>query len=233
MENNNNIRKIKYLTANAMFAAIAYVSVLVFKISGIGGFLTMDIKDAIMAVGAMFFGPFSAILLSVMVSVLELTISGTGIYGLIMNILGSVAFTFTASLIYKYKKTFWGAILGLTSGCFAMVACMLLANLFITPLYMATSMAVVAAMIPTLLLPFNIVKGILNVGVTLLLYKPLSKMLRKLGLGKTLENKPAKEKSQQNHKRSIIVFVISLAIIVVSLYIIMTVLGGKVVFFDK
>ena len=123
--------------------------------------------------------------------------------------------------------------MGLTSGCFAMVACMLLANLFITPLYMATSMAAVAAMIPTLLLPFNIVKGILNVGVTLLLYKPLSKMLRKLGLGKALEIKPSQEKSQKNNKRSVIVFIVSLAIIVISLYVIITVLGGNIVFFDK
>lgn len=228
---NSSTRKIKYLTANAMFAAIAFVSVVVFRISGIGGFLTMDIKDAIMTVAAMYFGPFSAILLSVAVSLIELTVSGTGIYGLIMNILGSVAFTFTASLIYKYKKTFLGAIAGLISGCFVMVACMLLANLFITPYYMGMSASDVAGMIPTLLLPFNVAKGVLNAAITLLLYKPISRVLRRFGFGKTPVSSGKEHDPNKNHNRSVAVFVVSIIIIAAALYIILTVLGGNAIFF--
>lgn len=44
---------------------------------------------------------------------------------------------------------------------------------------------VVAAMLPTVFLPFNLVKGLINSGLSLLLYRPLSKALAKTGLIKS------------------------------------------------
>ena len=128
--------RIKKITATAMFAAIAYVSVVVLKFQ-VGGFLTFDLKDALIAVCGMYFGPLYALAISLIVPFLEfITISGTGVYGLIMNIMASVAFAVTASLLYKYKRTFLGAVWGLISGAFAMVGIMLVANLLITPYYL-------------------------------------------------------------------------------------------------
>ena len=87
----------------------------------------------------------------------------------------------TVSIIYRYIKSFLGAVIGLVSGVCAVTAVMMLANLFITPFYMGSTTEAVAAMIPTVLLPFNLVKAILNAAIVLLLYKPLSVLLKKNG----------------------------------------------------
>ena len=101
-----------------LFSAMAYVVMLLLHIKV--SFLTLDVKDAVITLCGLYFGPVSALIISVLVPLLEfITVSTTGVYGLIMNILGSVSFSVTVSLIYKYKKTLWGAMLALFTGAFA------------------------------------------------------------------------------------------------------------------
>lgn len=173
---NETVRRMAVI---ALFTALAYVVMIVIHVKV--SFLTLDVKDAVITLCGLYFGPLSALFIAVVVPLLELAVSSTGFYGLIMNILGSVSFSVTASLIYKYKKTLVGAIVGLATGATVMVAVMLLANLFITPYYMGVTADVVRGMIPTLLLPFNALKSIINVGVVLLLYKTFSKALKRAG----------------------------------------------------
>ena len=52
----------------------------------------------------------------------------------------------------------------------------------IAPIYQGVPRNVVAAMLPTVFLPFNLVKGGMNMAATLLLYKPVVTALRKAGL---------------------------------------------------
>ena len=99
-KNNDKIRRMVML---AMFTAMAYVVMLVIHIKV--GFLTMDVKDAVITLCGLYFGPLSALLIAIVVPLLELATSDTGIYGLIMNILSSVTFVGTASVIYRFKKT--------------------------------------------------------------------------------------------------------------------------------
>ena len=161
----------------AVFCAVAYVCQFLFSFKV--AFLTFDAKDAVMTVGAMFFGPVWGIVMSLIVALLEMATSGsgTGFYGFFMNFLSSAVFTALAAWIYRYKHTLLGAILGLTASVFAMTAVMLVFNLLITPLYMGGTTAEVAAMIPTLLLPFNLIKALFNAGLVLVLYKPISTAL--------------------------------------------------------
>ena len=64
----------------------------------------------------------------------------------------------------------------------SMVAVMLVANVFITPYYMGSARSDVVAMIPTVLLPFNLIKGAVNMSLTLILYKPFTTALKRIGL---------------------------------------------------
>lgn len=117
------------------------------------------------------------------VAVVEMfTFSDTGIIGCIMNVLATSAFCCTASFIYKKVHTKKGAVIGLTVGTLALTVVMLLWNYLITPIYMGMPREVVAAMLPTVFLPFNLVKGGLNMAVILLLYKPVVTALRKARL---------------------------------------------------
>jgi riboflavin transporter FmnP len=210
----------------AMFAAMAYVAMLVIHIKV--SFLTMDVKDAVITLCGLYFGPVSALSVSVLVALLEFaTVSDTAYYGLIMNILGSVSFSVTASLIYKWKKSFFGAIAALVAAAFAMTGVMLLANLLVTPHFMGVGVETVRRMIPTLLLPFNALKALVNVGVVLLLYKHLARALRRLG---ALPNRTQEGSTGIVRTRSIVVTLIALALIVGSMALIFAVLGGNFTF---
>ncbi len=227
--NQSNTYKIKRLTALAMLAALAYV---VHFVHIPVMFLNLDFKDVIMTVGGMYFGPLSGILLAVIVPVLEFFISdGTGAYGLIMNLCSSIVFVGTASLIYKYKKTLTGAVIGLVSAVFAMTAVMILANLLITPYYMGVTVAEVGALIPKLLLPFNAVKAVLNASLTLCVYKPLTTVLKRTGFGKQSQIGVGEPTQRANKINSMLVWIIGGSIALISLCIIFFVLGGRVALF--
>ena len=192
---NSNIERTKKLVMVAMFSAIAFVStILCGYFPKVAGFLSLDIKDSIIVLCSLIWGPISGLAIAILVPVLEsFTISATGWYGLIMNVLSSATFVLVSGFIYKYKRTFYGAIFGLAAGIFSVTAVMMLANLFITPLYLTyvlevpTEMSGIVDMIPTILLPFNLIKAILNAAIVLLFYKPLSNVLKKIGILKGSE----------------------------------------------
>ena len=148
------------------------------------GFLQLDLKDTIICIGGFVFGPLAAAIISIVVAVVEMfTVSDTGPIGCIMNVLATVSFCCTASFVYKKVHTKKGAVIGLSLGVVMLVAVMLLWNYLITPLYMTGfSRGEIAAMLPTIFLPFNLVKGGLNMAVILLLYKPVVTALRKAKL---------------------------------------------------
>ncbi len=177
MKNKQNNRiYIQKTVLVAMFVAISYV-VEFFHINV--QFLSFDAKDSIITVAAMIFGPSYAVIMSLCVSLLEMiTISGTGFWGFLMNFCGSVTFSFTASLIYKYKRNMTHAVLGLVSASLLTIVVMLCANMLITPIYMGTDVGTVILLIPSLLLPFNTLKTVFNSGLVLLLYKPIIRVLR-------------------------------------------------------
>lgn len=219
---NTTSEKLRRLTAIGMFCALSYICMFVFRIKV--SFLTFDAKDAVTATGAMFFGPLSALVISAVVAVLELiTVSDTGYYGCIMNFISSAAFSVTASLIYKYRRKLSGAILGLGSAVVAMTACMMAANLLITPYYMGVSVSDVRAMIPTLLLPFNLTKAFFNASLVLLLYKPVTRALRATRLG----NMPSHESHAKGRKTTIMIAIIAAVLILSSILVFMILLNGQ------
>lgn len=237
MNRQKNIESLKKMTGVGMFAALAYLSMIILRIPDIGGFLTMDFKDVIITISAMFFGPASAVFISILVPFLEFaTISGTGVYGLIMNILSSLTFSLTASVIYKYKKSFWGAVIGLVSATFAVTGVMMIANLVITPYYMNMPTSAIAALIPKLLLPFNLTKAIFNSAVTLVLYKPLTSVMRRTDFfgKKQAQTKGAQTPEEKKNAkiRTIILLAVGGAIAIASILVIIFVWGGRISFFD-
>lgn len=177
----------KQLAGMAMFCAIAYVlMVITHNISFMpsASYLKYDAKDIIIVIGGFIWGPLSALYISVIVSIIEFfTVSGTGWIGLIMNIISTCSFACTASIIYKFRRTISGAVIGLISGCLVVTAVMLLWNYLITPIYLVnTSRETVATMLLPVFLPFNLLKSGLNAGFAYLLYKPIINALRKAGL---------------------------------------------------
>lgn len=177
--------EIKKIAVSAIIIALAFVVTMVtapFKVQ----FLSLDLKDAILSVVSLLFGPYYGFLSVVAVALLELiTISTTGWYGLVMNIISSGAFALTVGFIYRYKRSFSGAIISAVCAVFSVTSLMLLANIFITPFYlelMGAPRSMAIEMLPTVLLPFNLSKATLNSAIMLIIYKPFTTALKKCRL---------------------------------------------------
>ncbi len=177
----------RQLTVMAMMTAIAFVVTLIchYVMPPIVEQppLKLDLKDSIVVMAGFMLGPLPALCITVVVSVIEmLTISSTGPIGLLMNVISTCAFACVASFVYKKVHNKNGAVIALIIGVVAMVVAMLLWNYIATPMYTGAPRAVVAKMLPTVFLPFNAIKGGINMAVTLLIYKPLSLALKKSNL---------------------------------------------------
>lgn len=229
----NRSNAIKMNVTAAIFCALAYASEYLFHFKVM--FLTFDIKDSIIAIASMIFGPIYAVMMGFAVALLELfTMSDTGLYGFIMNVLSTVTFTGIASLIYRYKKTLVGAVLGFLSGAVAMTAVMCLANYLITPYYMGVTRGEVVALIPKLFLPFNMLKAVFNASIAMLLYKYVVTALRR---ARVLPRRSVESGGDTVQNRSLIsvrtmaVTVGAIAIAVASALILVFVLNAKVEWF--
>ncbi len=165
-----------------LFSALAYAAMFLFRIP-IVAFLKYDPKDVIIAISGFLYGPLPAVLVSVVVSLIEmLTVSGTGVIGCFMNVLSTVAFVCPAAFLYKRSKSFKSAVIGLVIGVLCMTGVMLLWNYFIVPFYLHTPREEVAAMLLPVFLPFNLLKASINAALVVLLYKPLVTALRRMNL---------------------------------------------------
>ena len=184
--NGNSTSKInsKTLVTMAMLCAIAFIAKWLSNfLPNVQGFLSFDIKDVVIVIGGFILGPLHAALIALVVSILEMvTISSTGPIGLVMNLLSSCAFACVASAIYRRNRKMRSAVTGLVCGVLCMTVIMLLWNWLITPLYMGVPRSVVAGMLMTVFLPFNLAKGGINATLTMLLYKPVVTALRRAGL---------------------------------------------------
>ena len=175
---------VKTLTSLAMLTAITYVVMYLSKLlPQLYGFLQLEVKSTVICIGGFVFGPLAAAGISIVVAVIEMvTVSDTGPIGCVMNCLAACAFACPAAWIYKRQHTKKGAIIGLSVGVAVLVAAMVAWNYLLTPIYQGVPRSVVAGMLPTVFLPFNLLKGVLNMALTLVLYKPVVTALRKARL---------------------------------------------------
>lgn len=230
----NNIRtsakeRILRMVMIALFCALAFAVMPLFRINVV--FLTFDIKDAIITVGGLLFGPLAAVIISAVTALLEfLTIGDTGVYGLLMDFVSSASFAVVAALIYRFRRDLLGAVIGLLAAVFSMTAIMLCMNLLIVPLYTpGVTVAVVAGMLPTLILPFNLTKAVLNAALVMILYKPVSIALRYARVkiaGASMETKIAADK-----KTNLLITIAGVALVVASLILFFVILGGEAEWF--
>ncbi len=220
------INQIRKLTVMAMISALGFVAMFLFRFNV--SFLTFDFKDAVMSISALLYGPLSGVICAVIVALFEsITVGDTGIYGLIMDILSSSAFLVSCGIVYKHKRSFSGAIIAAVCSAVSVTAVMAVANIFITPYYMGVKSADVIAMLPTLLLPFNLSKGLMNASVMLLIYKPVTNILRKTHL-----LPPTDKTSGKIGIRSVLLTVGTVTVLILTVLFVMLYLNGEFTLFD-
>ena len=186
---------VKKITTLAMLAAMAYIVMAFIRIPIMPAapFLEYDPKDILFVISGFLFGPVESLIIIILVCLLEMvTVSTSGPIGLLMNVIASVCFVIPAALIYKKKKTLPFAVIGIIAGVLCMTGSMVLWNWLVTPGYMHVPREVIVPMLPTVFAPFNLIKAGINMGLTLIIYKPISTILRKAGI---FEEKSAPKKA--------------------------------------
>ena len=170
----------KKLATLAMITAIAYVVMLLSKLMpSVYFFLDFDFKDVVICIGGFIYGPVSAAAVALVVALVEMvTVSHTGIWGFLMNFIATASCCCVACFVYKMK----GAVIGLILGVISLVIVMLLWNYLITPIYQKMPREAIVDLLLPVFLPFNAVKGGMNLAATLLLYKPVVTALRRAKL---------------------------------------------------
>lgn len=186
------------LTVTAMLGAVAaVVQLLEFPIPFlIPTFVKMDFSELPALLAAFSIGPVSGVSVCLIKNVIKVLISThSGGVGELCNFLIGVAFVVPAGLIYKHMKSRKGALIGALAGTVCMGILSVPINYFISyPIYTAfMPLDVIIGMYQELIpsvngllaclvifnLPFTMLKGLLDMALAFLIYKPLSPLLHK------------------------------------------------------
>lgn len=172
----------KMIVSIGVFSSIAFILQVIGSFMGlkVGGFLEIEISDLPPLILSLAYGPFAGVLSELIKNLLHCTMTSTGFVGEFANFVMNGTLCFVAGLIYKYKKTFKGAILSLILGSLSMVFAGILSNLYIMlPLYMPdANFNVKLDLVLYTILPFNIIKGIAISFITLIVYKKISRLIK-------------------------------------------------------
>lgn len=186
---------VRTITMTALLSAIAYILAFVeFPVPLSPVFARMDISDFPALIGAFAFGPVAGLLIELIKNALQLFATSTGGVGELANFLMGTSFVFTAGLIYGCHKTKRMAWIAGIVGSIVMGVVAAIANYFILlPLFeqfmpleqLIASFGEFIPFIHTKLdvvlynaFPFNLLKGLIISGVTMLVYKRLRPILK-------------------------------------------------------
>lgn len=143
-------------------------------------FLEYDPADIPILIATFVYGPVTGLVLTVVVSVIQgLTVSAqSGWIGILMHIFATGLFVLVAGLIYRGKKTKSRAVAALLVSVIAMTAAMVVWNIIFTPLFLGTPIDQVLPLLLPAIIPFNLIKGVINAALTFVLYKQVGRFLR-------------------------------------------------------
>ncbi len=169
------------IALTAMFTAVAFgLSYLEFPIFPAASFLKLDFSFSVQLIGAYMLGPALGGIMITVVQLLRLLTTSSGGVGELANLIAAACFVVIPSVIYAFKKGLPTVFLSLAAGTLCLIGASLLSNRFLTfPLYMGEGAAENFAKFFWFIVLFNLIKGVSNSIITLLLYKRLKKLFHK------------------------------------------------------
>lgn len=165
------------IAVTALFCALAFILTFVeIPIFPPAPWLEYDPSGIVAFVAALVFGPGTGAVVVVLPWVLK-TLFSFNVYGHLMSIVANLALIIPATLVARRVSGAKGLALGMVVGAVvALVAC-IVGNIIVTPLYTAVSTQDVIAMVVPILLPFNLIKIVVNCVVCALIRKPVSQVI--------------------------------------------------------
>jgi len=143
-------------------------------------FLVYDPADIPIYITVFAFGPLEGLAVTLVVCIIQAFLLGGDLfYGFIMHFVATGIVAVIIGLMYKKNKTRKTAVIALITGVIVATAIMCVMNLLVTPHYMGAPVSAVVAMIPTVIIPFNLLKAGINSLITFLVYKRISGLLHR------------------------------------------------------
>ena len=174
---NTNRWSTRVLVTIALLCAISVLlSFVEFPLLPGVAWLSYDASIMPAAVCGFAFGPAAGLACGI-ISVVAHGILFADFTGALMNLLVVIGFILPSALVYKKIHTLKGAIIGLVLGIVFAVIMAVLGNLVVTPAWLGVPLDAVVAMIVPILIPFNLLKGLLNAILTLIVYKAISNLI--------------------------------------------------------
>ena len=191
--------KVRTMAQVGMLSAIAVVLMLFeVPLPFAPAFYEIDFSEVPVLVGCFAMGPAAGVAIEFLKILLNFAINGTATAGVgeIANFLIGCSLVVPAALIYKFKKTRTGAIVGMAAGTVFMTAVGCLLNRFVLlPTYavafgmpidglvqMGTAVNSAIDSLTTFVLfavaPFNLLKGVLVSLIVFLIYKKISPVFK-------------------------------------------------------
>lgn len=180
------------------------------------GFLSIDVGDVVIVIASFIYGPVAGVIVSLISAAASFLYSGTGFWGFIMDFASSAAFVFVASFIYSRKRSFKSAIIGIGVSVITTTAFMIPMNILITPLYTKAPTEYVISLIPTLLLPFNFAKTLLNGAASLVIYKPLVRAMRAAKLAPPSKSEPSEKPANPSRRPTVMALIVAAVAVAVA-----------------
>ncbi|ACL69851.1 ECF transporter S component [Halothermothrix orenii] len=179
------MRDTNKLTAIGVLSALSLLLMVLIKFPLIptAPYLIYEPGDVPILIISFAYGPIPALIVTFILSILMALFTGLGgLFGAIMHFLATGTLTLVAGVIYKRKHNRSGAITGLLMGSVAMTVVMVIANVLLDPYFMGFTREQIIAILAPAIIPFNIVKSLLNSFITFIIYKKISYFLKDKGL---------------------------------------------------
>ena len=176
------MKKTYILAQSALFAAISILAVILIRIPLIPAapFLVYDMADIPVFLAAMLFGPWVGLaVLFVVCFVQAFLLGGDGWVGFLMHFVASGLMTFLISFFYR-RRAGWKTLLwSMTLAVVIATALMIPMNLIFTVHFLGSPRQVVIDMILPAIVPFNLLKGVLNCLLTAVVFRILKPVFAK------------------------------------------------------
>ena len=168
----------------AIFVALAcVVSIFDFPLfpASAVSFLKFDFGNVFILLISFLLGPVEGVIVCVIKELLRIIIGSTGGVGELANFLVISGFILIPSIVYYFKKGLGTVIITLIIGCVIQVGLSLLVNRYVNfPLFMGEGAKEAFSSLWTFVLFFNIIKSLSVSIITVLLYKRISKILKRI-----------------------------------------------------
>ncbi len=192
--------RLLYITKVGILGAIAALLMLLeFPLPFAPAFYELNFSEIAVLIAGFAMGPLAGVLTELIKILLNLIFNGTdtAFVGEFSNLIMGISFVLPASFIYKYKKSFKNAVIGMLTGTVSLAIFGALVNYYLMiPAYvkfMGFEMGMIIglgtkinskitdlnSLIVFATVPFNLVKGISSSVLTALIYKRVSPILHK------------------------------------------------------